>query len=414
MIHKIAGWCAGYIRIRIPARTAERFVNLCRNSGIYLWGAVWEAEGRYLYAYVAKRDYFRIQPLVEKTGTFPLVTERIGGSFWLQRAGRRASFWWGIVVFLLMLAVLSDRIWGIYIEGQSYHTQESMLSYLEEKGIYGGVRSSQVQCSQIEAGIRKDFQDIGWTSIEKAGSKLYVRIQEITLIGKEEEPKPGNLVADKAGKVVSIVTRKGKAKVRAKDQVKKGQVLISGRVKIIGDNDEVVGKTHVHAEGTVVIQNQMEYNDQLEKVYVKKERTGRELALYQLSAGGRDLFLYNPLNYLESYKKYDIIREGGVICPFISLRFPVSLWKKTFREIREERAVYSPQEAEEILQERYQYYLEQLKQKGYTRLSGKLEIRQEQGGYRAHAVVTGNRRQEEYQEISAKPLTKVKKTGEEE
>ena len=41
----------------------------------------------------------------------------------------------------------------------------------------------------------------------------------------------------------------------------------------------------------------------------------------------------NPLNNLETCEKYDIIREGGNLCPALSLRFPVSHSVKTFREI---------------------------------------------------------------------------------
>lgn len=43
--------------------------------------------------------------------------------------------------------------------------------------------------------------------------------------------------------MVSIVTGKGTAKVRAGDKVKKNNVLISGLDEIIGDGDELVKKT---------------------------------------------------------------------------------------------------------------------------------------------------------------------------
>lgn len=407
MLHKIINWSAGYVRIRLPAVGSERFVNLCRNAGIYLWGLRWTSDGQYLYAYMKKRDYFKIRPLVRKTRTVPLVTKRVGGVFWLQRAGRRASFWCGVSLFLVMLLFLADRIWGIYIEGQSYHTRESILAYLEENDIYGGIRSCYVPCSDIEARIRQDFPDIGWASIEKSGSKLYVRLQEVVLIEDEEEPEPGSLVADRAGRIVSIVTSQGKAKVRAGERVKKGQVLISGRIQVIGDNEEVVGRTNVHAEGTVVLESKMAYTDTLEKNYSKKIRTGRELSVYQFRFGRKDIFLYNPLNYLESYEKYDIIREGGLLCPFLSLRFPVSVWKKTHREIRYEEASYSQKEAEDILQARYDYYLKQLKEQGFTDLSGKLKVTEQGDVYQADGTVKGRREQQQYKELPVKKFKRL-------
>lgn len=396
MIHRILTWCRGYVRVRLPGAQAERFINVCRSRGIYWWGVSWDRNGQEVYGCLNRIDYYHLLPVVEKTGIFPIVVNRCGGYFWLRRGMDRASFWCGILCFLFFMWFLSGRIWGIEVQGQSYHTSGEILRYLETEDLYGGMSGRDVACAQIEAKLRKHYPDVGWVSVEKSGSKLYVRMDEVVLARDEEEETPGSLVAEQKGVVLSIVTRRGTAKVRAGDNVKKKQTLISGKVKIIGDNDEIVGKKRVRAQGTVVLQCSKHYEEGLEKSYQSREYSGRSRTLYQVQLGKRNLFFYNPLKSLETYEKYDIIREGGRLCPFLSLRFPVFVWRQKFREVTGGRAKYSKQEAEELLQASYAYYLQQMEEKGCYDISGKLTVQEQEGYFIGTADIRYSKQQTEY------------------
>ncbi len=399
MLHRIVGWCKGYVMVRLPDGQAERFINLCKNHGMDWWNIYRDQGSGYVYGCISREDYFRLRPYVQRSRIFPLVINRYGGIFWLQRAGRRASFWCGVLCFLLLLFFLSSRIWGIAVEGQHYHTEESILRFLESDGIYGGMAARDVVCSDVEADIREHFEDVGWAGIEKTGSKIYVRLEEVIPAKEKEKEVPGSIVAEEAGTVYSIVTKKGTAKVRAGDSVRKGKTLISGRLKIIGDNDEVVARKRVQAQGSVVLECTREYRDTLKKEYLHKIYTGRERELYQFSWEKRNLFLYNPLKYLETFEKCDIIREGGRLCPSLSLRFPLSVWKQTARETRYVPDRYSKQEAQDILTERYQYELEKMRQQLCYDISGELKVTETGSGYEARAVITYRKEQKEYRKL---------------
>jgi similar to stage IV sporulation protein len=244
----------------------------------------------------------------------------------------------------------------------------------------------------VETLLRQQYEDVGWVSVEKSGSVLYVRMDEVVLQEQQKETT-GNLVARDAGRVVSIVTRQGTAKVRAGDKVKKGNVLISGKVKVVGDNDEVVEKKKVQAQGSVVVCSSRQYQKSIQKNVLKWEYTGRNRALYQWQIGKNNLFICNPLKNLETYEKYDIIREGGCVCPFLSLRFPVSLWKKTFREVTWQNVTYSKQEAESLLGEEYTYYLEQMKEDGCFDVTGELNVLEQADSFVGTAKITYSRQQ---------------------
>lgn len=365
MVHRIFGWIGGYVKVRIRGNNVERFVNLCRNRGIVLWQLYWDPKKNVLYFRIALRDFYRLRPIARKCRVHPIVVRRFGLPFLIGQMRRRASLCLGIILCFALVLFLSTRIWGISVIGQSYHTKDSILEYLDSINVYGGMAGDTLECSRLEEQIRQKYNDIGWCSVEKKGSKIYIRVKEVLLVKKEKKKKKGHLIAAEAGEVVSIVTRNGTAKVKANDKVKKGKILISGVVNIYGDNQELKEKDFVHAEGTVVLSIKEHYQDSLAKHYEKTVYTGRNRRIHEWQFGETKFFSYNPLKNLETYKKYDIIREGGKLCPSLSLRFPVSHFVKTFREIVYQKAEYSEKEAEEILQKRFAYYLQKKKEAGY-------------------------------------------------
>ena len=124
------------------------------------------------------------------------------------------------------------------------------------------MRNSQVDCDQIEEELRSRCPQIVWVSAHVAGTRLQIRIEKkwnragkIPL--KDETPR--NLVAEKAGTVVSMIVRAGKAAVQPGDEVKPGQLLVEGIVPITDDSGEVVRNLFVRADADILLQIQKAY-----------------------------------------------------------------------------------------------------------------------------------------------------------
>ncbi len=403
MVHKITGWLKGYVLIRINGIGSRRFVNLCHNHGIELWAIRHDSDNDIVYCKIMLSDFYRLRPIARKCRVMPLIIDKYGLPFVLEEMKKRISFYMGVCLFFALLLFFASRIWGIEINGQSYHTKESLLKYFNENEIYGGMAVKDVECSKIREDIRHSFEDIGWVSAELSGSKLIIKIKEVSLVSEEKKTKKAaNLVADDAGTVVSIVTSSGTAKVRAGDKVKKGRVLISGIDEIIGDNDELVRKRKVRAEGKVVVESIENYEDKLDINYIKKEYTGRKKYYYQLKVFGNDVFFYNPLNSLETYEKCDIIREGGRICDVLSKRFPLYFFSKCYAETKFSKAEYSDSEAEKILKERFNYHIDELKQNDYKIIDARISIYKDNGKYTAVSNIVKQKEQNTYRKLKSK------------
>ncbi|MBR1742541.1 MAG: sporulation protein YqfD [Lachnospiraceae bacterium] len=402
MTHRMIGWLLGILYVRAEGNEAERFVNLCRNHGIVLWGLSVDEKRKGIYFYISLKDFYRLRKIVRKSKVFVVVKRRIGFPFFIQYLRKNISFFAGVFCMFGILILLSSRIWSIEVSGQSYHTQESIVKYLNKKGIYCGMAKSELSCQGMRELLRKKYRDIGWISVEETGSCIHIRIKEVQMVEKEEEQKKGHLVADADGTVVSIVTRKGTARVKAGKKVKKGDILISGVVNIKGDGEVLVGKDYVHAEGDVILKEEENYREELPKNYKKKEYTGRERKIYEWDFFDKKFFLYNPLNNLESYEKYDIIREVGLLCPEVSLRFPVKSYVKLFREIRYVSAGYHEEEAERILEEHYEDYIREKKEAGYGLVRTSVRLAESEGSYFYQGHLVFYRKQEKYRTIHKK------------
>ena len=97
----------------------------------------------------------------------------------------------------------------------------------------------------------------------------------ITMPATEME-KPSDIVADKDGVVTEIITRKGVPLVHAGDEVKKGDLLVSGRVEVLNDSKEVIGYQYQTADADIFVQTVCSYEETMERAYEKKIYTEKE------------------------------------------------------------------------------------------------------------------------------------------
>lgn len=399
MVHKIAGWIFGYLMVYIDHEGAGRFINLCRNNGIEVWDVRADEEKGILWFCISLGNFWRIHHIAGKCHIFPRIYMRYGLPFVIKKCEKNINFVIGILSFFAMLFFLSTRIWGIEINGQNYYTKENIISFLDDEDIYGGMYAGNVDCKKIEKKIRKYYDNIGWVSVNKNGSRLVISIREMSKDDIKKKSHPADLVASEDGKVISIVTSAGAAKVKAGKKVKKGKVLITGAVPIVGDNDEVIRYANVKAEGIVVLESNEKFLSSYKKKQKKKVYTGRKKKIYKISAFNKEFFIHNPLNDLETSKKCDILYEGGRICPFLSKRFPVSVWKITYKKYKYVNVSYNLDEASDYMKERYADYISKKKRKGYKLINSDFSVTEQKESYMASGNMTWQKRQMHYEKI---------------
>ena len=272
----------GRIRLRFWCEKPERFLNLCAYHQIVLTNLNRNEE--VFECQISLKDIWRIQDICRKTQTKIKITEKHGLPFFFCRQKKRKAFFIGIFLCVLLLYLCSTRVWNIHIEGNYSNSTQMILRFLETQDIRHGIAKKNINCAQTAAQIRRAFPDITWVSARLVGTELMITIQENEnpQISKEteEERRPANLVADKGGIIVKMITRQGVPMMTVGQKCKKGDLLVQGRIDLLNDAGETVRYAYVQADADVYISHVYTYKDSFPLVYERRLYTGDKKSRY--------------------------------------------------------------------------------------------------------------------------------------
>ena len=185
----------------------------------------------------------------------------------------------GFLAVFCLLFFLSGRVWNVEIRGNILNPTPQLMSFLKEQGVCFGVSRKKISCSALAASLRREFPEITWVSAGFSGTGLRFEIREGTAGEKAEpEERACSLFSTLDGVIDSMVTRQGTPLVRAGDEIKKGQELVSGIVDITDDSQEVIRYAYVQADADIYIRHTIAYYDTFpldieKKVWSDKKKT---------------------------------------------------------------------------------------------------------------------------------------------
>ena len=133
-----------------------------------------------------------------------------------------------------------------------------------------------------------------------SGTGLRFEIREGTAGEKTEpEEKSCSLFSTLDGVIDSMVTRQGTPLVRAGDEIKKGQELVSGIVDITDDSQEVIRYAYVQADADIYIRHTIAYYDTFPLDIEKKVWSGKKKTRLFFQLGNWFLDFSSPLKQNE-------------------------------------------------------------------------------------------------------------------
>lgn len=132
--------------------------------------------------------------------------------------------------------------------------------------------------------------NLEWVSIKKDGMKYIVRAEERIIKSEVVSDKPRDIVASKDAYITKVISSKGNVLVRQGEYVKKGTVLISGKITLYED---VKGVTS--ASGSVYGNVWYESVVEIPKEISSEKLTGRKR--YNLNVGNKILLRNKYQNF---------------------------------------------------------------------------------------------------------------------
>lgn len=370
MFDIILRYLYGFAKIHLRGIHINRFVNLCKARDIKLWNL--EQKEDEIFFFTASKDIARLEEPARKTGSDVEVLRVYGIREFIRKNKKRIPFAAGFILFAVLIYIQSLFIWEISVSGESDYTSDEILQHINEYYVQTGTPKSKVDCAELEKNLRKDFEDIAWISCALTGTKLSVEITETLNVFTDTSMKePCNIIASQDCTITEIVTASGTPVVKAGDDVKKGDILISGAVYLYDDNNEVLDTNYVSAEGTVYGICVYHYKDTVPLSCYSKEYTGNEKSYYSFGAFQYSLTPYVPKC---SFEEYDLFSDTSRLHIGKNFYLPFQIEAYTIKEYRLKKETVSMEAAAASVKEKLSRYIGNLQEKGVQIIENNVKI----------------------------------------
>ncbi len=371
----------GYLAIKVFGFSPERFMNLCSHHNIFLWDI--ENHGDYYTMKISLKGFYLLKGITRKTGTRVVITKRYGLPFLSVRMWKRRIFMLGLVGSLFFWIWMSSFIWAVEIEGNYYVTTDVFQDFLEENGFQVGMKKKDVQIEVLEKAIRTRFDIITWTSAQIDGTRLLIQVKENDLISVEDkaespvENEEGmDLIAEKDGIIVSIVTRNGVPKVTAGMEVKEGDVLVEGGVPIYNEDGTIKRYDFCIADADISLQCIYEMKEEMKEKYEQKQYTGKERKYPFIMFGTRK---FKIPSVGKGYEQSDTVEEKIQLRLFENYYLPAYIGYDLVREYVTEEKIYAKDEVKKLFEDKIQKFIETLQEKGVQIIEKNVTINKTSG-----------------------------------
>ena len=403
------------MKVRIDGRGMERFFNIAAQRGIVIEkietkeipAAEYDGnrhdrydiekkelekedkkQGKTVCFEISPRNFKRLKPIARKTDVRLRITEKHGFPFWLI-LGRRRSLWaGGLAAFFLLIYLSSFYVWDISFDGNHRFTDEMLLHFMDAIPVQCGMRKKEISCGDLEKQIRNAFPEIGWVSAELTGTRLTVHVRENDGILKAEtgSDAPCELTAGSDGTVTKIIVRNGIVRVKAGDEVKTGDVLVSGKLPIYDDSETLVKTNLVHADAEVYAETTRTVTWKIPVVEEIRAGTGKKrMGVFFKFLDMEFCFLMPDLKKESSW---ELFMEESQLRFSKNFYLPVYGGILTAREYIPYEKVLTKSEVSDSADRYLNEYMQNLIEKGIQILGSDVKIERSESHWKIHGTLT--------------------------
>lgn len=237
----------GYVRFSLIGTECEKFISEAISKGIKIFDA--ENEEGVFYAKTLPKNYFALARLKRKYYVQMRIAEKRGFLFKAYRYRNRYGILFGAIAYGITLMFCSSFIWDITVTGNSDISDESILEFLSDNGIYAGASRKGLHNTLTELRAMLNYDRMAWISIETEGSRVNVKLSETIDNHKKglSVSTPCNITALRGGIIKEAEVNRGTMLYEVGSGVAEGDIIVSGIV-----NDGAGNITVNHADAVII------------------------------------------------------------------------------------------------------------------------------------------------------------------
>ena len=239
-----------------------------------------------------------------------------------------------LIIGYALLLYLSNVIFEVEVIHSNANIRDLMIAELEERDISKWkFKKNHEGIERIKKEILDEHKErLEWIEIENVGTKYIVKVVERKMKSEEKNYTYQDIVSSKSAIIMKMEVFEGEIVKRKNDFVKKGDVIISGRIMKGNEVSKIV-----KASGQIY--GEVWYNIKVEHpiIYQSKTLTGNEKKIYQIQFlnFGISLFDFSP------FKDKKVETTNVLSNPLI----PFKIVKELQKEAVIEDEIYTDSEA---------------------------------------------------------------------
>lgn len=266
----------------------NRFIKKCIDNNINLYNISYGKDK--MVVLIDVKDYLKIKRLNYYS---KIRVVKYDGLLNIKKIIKDNMFYISVVFLsFIWMNLLTNYIVDIEIIHSNSGIRSLLIGELDKNDVKKfSLAYSFEELNNITKKILADNKNnLEWVSIKKDGMKYIVRAEERIIKSEEVSDKPRDIVASKDAYITKVISSKGNVLVRQGEYVKKGTVLISGKITLYED---VKGVTS--ASGSVYGNVWYESVVEIPKEISSERLTGKKR--YNLNVGNKILLRNKYQNF---------------------------------------------------------------------------------------------------------------------
>lgn len=248
------------------------------NTGAFFYTAkkeIWKISKKdgVLIARCLTKDYRYVCELAELKSC-AINKYREGGFISILKKYRyRVGIILGIFIFAFLMGISNFFVWEVEVNGNVQLSDEQIFRVCDKFGLHSGSIVFNIDVSQIEFELKREFPQIAWISINRVASKYFIEVSETkNKPDIVEQSTPCNIVAAFDGEILSVEPYGGLTLVKAGDVVTKNQLLVSG-IHEIENSNEII---YSHANAKIIARVERNNEVKRSRCIVRSQKTGEK------------------------------------------------------------------------------------------------------------------------------------------
>lgn len=245
MSNKVSNWVKGMIRVELIGGDIATFINEALKQHLNISDIKWTSSNQLQFT-INVDEFFKMRKILKPLGAKIRIVNKEGFPFMLRLFVKRIWFTIGLALFFIIIGLLSTFVWSVEVVGNETIPTKTVLQVARENGLYPLQSTFKLpDKDKLAKQLVNNIDGVNWIGIEHTGTKVVIKIVEMTLPEAKEPKSLRHLVASHDAVITYMVADIGKPLVREHMKVKKGDILISGIIGSERHSDIVV------AEGVV-------------------------------------------------------------------------------------------------------------------------------------------------------------------